>query len=115
MHLSLIKAHSQHVTMQVHKQGVRPWLLSAVYANPKPQTWDELWAELEDFARSINLPWMLMGDFNETKSLEERDYGGEEMIRRCNKFNNFIENSGLIDLGFTGPKFTWALGKNLAT
>ena len=32
------------------------------------------------------------------------------MWRRCNRFKNWIDNNGLIDLGFSGPKFTWARG-----
>jgi len=56
-----------------------------------------------------------MGDFNEMKILEEWEHGGEEMLRRCNKLNNFTENIVLIDLGFTSPKFAWARGKSLAT
>jgi len=58
---------------------------------------------------------LLAGDFNETKSLEERDHDGDDMLRRCLKFNNFIENNGLIDLGFSGPKFTWAHGTSEQT
>ena len=63
----------------------------------------------------INVPWMLAGDFNETRSLEERDHGGKEMARRCAKFNNWIENNGLLDMGFSGPKFTWSGGKSWST
>ena len=67
---------------------------------------EQLWCELESFSGSINIPWMLAGDFNETKNMEERDHGGDDMSRRCLKFNNLIENNGLIDLGYSRPKFS---------
>ncbi|KAJ8443567.1 hypothetical protein Cgig2_020654 [Carnegiea gigantea] len=68
--------------------------------------------ELSHLAYRTNQPWMLAGDFNETKSLEERDHGGCEMDRRCQNFNNWIENNELIDLGFTGLRFTWSRGNS---
>ncbi|GMH16358.1 hypothetical protein Nepgr_018199 [Nepenthes gracilis] len=29
------------------------------------------------------------------------------VMRKCAKFARWIDDFGLIDLGFTGPKFTW--------
>ena len=37
------------------------------------------------------------------------------MLRRCQRFKAWIENSGLIDLEYSGPKFTWARGLSIAT
>ncbi|KAJ8432043.1 hypothetical protein Cgig2_006328 [Carnegiea gigantea] len=37
-------------------------------------------------------PWLLASD------LEERDHGGFEMLRRCDKFKHWIESNGFIDL-----------------
>ncbi|KAJ8442543.1 LOW QUALITY PROTEIN: hypothetical protein Cgig2_026485 [Carnegiea gigantea] len=36
-----------------------------------------------------------------------------EMWSRLSNFARNIENNGLIDLGFSGPQFTWATGRNL--
>ncbi|KAJ8424161.1 hypothetical protein Cgig2_032096 [Carnegiea gigantea] len=45
VHLSLVQAYTQFVTMEVHKRGVRPWIFFAIYANPNPQAWKALWTE----------------------------------------------------------------------
>ena len=37
------------------------------------------------------------------------------MRRRCERFQQWIDNNGLIDLGFYGPKFTWARGGSRPT
>jgi len=37
------------------------------------------------------------------------------MQRRCTRFTQWIDNTGLIDLGFSGPKFTWARGLSPTT
>ncbi|KAJ8441577.1 hypothetical protein Cgig2_003083 [Carnegiea gigantea] len=81
----------------------------------KIYTREKLWLELTNVANNITMPWLLVGDFNETKSLDERGHGGDEMRRRCNNFNNFIENNALLDFGFHSPKFTWVRGKSMTT
>lgn len=52
----------------------------------------------------IDKPWLLAGDFNTYKSL---DGGSSNVMRKCAKFARWIDDCGLIALGFTGPKFTW--------
>ncbi|KAJ8448033.1 hypothetical protein Cgig2_028909 [Carnegiea gigantea] len=55
--------------------------------------------------RIINL-----GDFNETRSMSERKNCSDNLQQRCSNFDNWINNNGLIDLGFSGPEFTWCRG-----
>jgi len=108
MQVNILRAQPQFITMEIVSSGVRPWFFTAIYASPVAHQREVLWRGIEGFAGIVDKPWLLAGDFNETKNLEERDHGGDEMHRRCLKFNNIIQNNGLIDLGFSGPKFTWA-------
>lgn len=80
-HLTLVHSHYQFVTLEVKGKGLRLWLFKAVYASPQPHAREELWAELTNVAGNTTMPWLLVGDFNETKSLDERDHGGDEMRR----------------------------------
>ena len=113
--LNILIAHSQFITMKVHWKRMRMWCFTTVYASLAVEEREELWREIEAFIGSVDKPWMLAGDFNEAKNLEERDHGGDEMLHRCLRLNNVIENNGLIDLGFPSPKFTWARGLSLQT
>ncbi|XP_074299645.1 uncharacterized protein LOC141630789 [Silene latifolia] len=88
---------------------------SGVYASPDPTNRRELWAELEEFTRVNNRPWLLAGDFNETRSLSERHGSDNNMARRCERFNNWIEDCELIELAFTSPMHTWARGNSVET
>jgi len=113
--LNLVQSHRQFVTMEVTRRGIRPWLFTAVYASPIQQIREELWTELSIFAGVTSAPWMLAGDFNETRNLDERDHGGRDMARRCAIFNNWIENNGLLDFGYSGPRSTWSRGNRYDT
>ena len=115
LRVDLISMHEQYITMAIRFKHHLEWILTIVYANPHAPRCEALWHELEVFASHCNKPWLLAGDFNKTVNLEERNHGGEEMLRRCARFKHWIENSGLIDLGFSGPLFTWARGSHPQT
>ncbi|XP_074277180.1 uncharacterized protein LOC141600825 [Silene latifolia] len=107
--------HQKFLTVEIARLGELPWFFSAVYASPDPTNRRELWTEFENFARNNNHPWMLARDFNETRTMEERHGGDQNMARRCDKFNNWIENCELIKLAFTGSSYTWARGNSIET
>ena len=91
-------------------------MFSAIYAIPESSLRQELWEELERLKNLFTGPWMLAGDFNETSSMMERNGSyNSVMQRRCREFANWIENSGLIDLGCSGPGHTWFRGNSPET
>ena len=56
---------------------------------------------------NISLPWILLGDFNDMISEEEK-LGGLPVNRtHIAAFRNCLDKCGLKDLGFHGPRFTW--------
>ncbi|XP_074284243.1 uncharacterized protein LOC141608798 [Silene latifolia] len=110
-----IKEHQQFITVEIARNGELPWFFSAIYASPDPLNRRELWSELENFARINNRPWLLAGDFNETRNLNERHGGSASMARRCENFNNWIENCEFIELAFSGSPHTWARGNSVET
>jgi len=57
---------------------------------------------------AMHIPRLLAGDFNKTINLDERNHGGPKMSWRCTRFRHWIKNNGPIDLGYSGPKFTWS-------
>ena len=103
------------MTVEIKPPGRLSWILTCVYTSPQPQARDILWQKLQSVATEFHKPWLLAGDFNETISLKERNHGGSEMQRWCRRFKHWIDNTGLVDLGFSGPKFKWARGLTQAT
>ncbi|KAJ8444644.1 hypothetical protein Cgig2_023707 [Carnegiea gigantea] len=89
---------SEFITMEIMNKYGDDWLFSAVYGSPQEVTRNELWHKLSDFAQANNRPWMLAGDFNDTRDMEERMNCGDDLARRCLNFNHWIENNGFIDL-----------------
>lgn len=81
-----------------------------VYASPDPSKRKELWSELREFAHTRNKPWIIAGDFNETRFPSERSSSCHETTRRSAKFNEWVDEMQLIEVEFSGAAHTWARG-----
>ena len=55
----------------------------------------------------VNLPWVLLGDFNEMLAEDEKMGGLPLNVNRISAFREFINQCGLMNLGFHIPRFTW--------
>ncbi|KAK9983648.1 hypothetical protein SO802_033173 [Lithocarpus litseifolius] len=83
------------------------WLMSAVYASPRYVERRLLWDNLSKVAKLHTLPWIIAGDFNEVL-LGEENFGGRLVsISRAVNFQECLNTYGMIDLGFSGPWYTW--------
>lgn len=53
-----------------------------------------------EVAANHNLPWIMMGDFNEVLLGSEKFGGRPVNIRRALKFQDCLDACGMIDIGF---------------
>lgn len=83
------------------------WLLSGVYASPDLETRNLLWDELRTIADNYSGPWVAIGDFNEIISHSEKSGGRAPIPSRLAGYRDIINYCDFLDLGFTGPQFTW--------
>lgn len=83
------------------------WLFTAVYASPRSAERHILWNNLIKVSELHNLPWVMAGDFNEPL-IEEDKYGGRAVsVNRSLLFKECLDKCSMIDIGFTGARFTW--------
>jgi exonuclease III len=82
-------------------------LMISIYA-PQPRTEKRL---LWNYIMSLVNRWqgdsIVMGDFNEVRSADER-MGSVFNIQGATEFNDFISNSELVDIQLEGYSFTWS-------
>ncbi|GJR71510.1 RNA-directed DNA polymerase, eukaryota [Tanacetum coccineum] len=82
-------------------------LMISVYAPQAVSNKRVLWTYLTSLINRWNGESIVMGDFNEVRRMEER-WGSTFNVNGARAFNNFISNSGLVDLQLEGYTFTWA-------
>ena len=83
------------------------WLLIAVHGPPylaKRKKFRELMEYLID---CFSGHWLVIGDLNSTASNLDKSGGNQKGECSSRSFRNFVDNVGAIDMGFSGPKYTW--------
>ncbi|KAK3230979.1 hypothetical protein Dsin_002860 [Dipteronia sinensis] len=102
--LQIIASSRQCITALVEENSF-VWVLTVVYANPCVTTRRLLWKYLDSIRKCFALPWLIAGDFNEITNTSEK-IGGRPGFSNSG-FAEWIDSNHLVDLVFTGPKFTW--------
>ncbi|BBN67942.1 hypothetical protein Prudu_231S000200 [Prunus dulcis] len=69
--LQVVAHSSQSITALVTLRNHR-WLLTIVYANPCPGIREALWKYFDGLIEASNLPWLVLGDFNDIVSVDEK-------------------------------------------
>lgn len=107
-----ISISSQVIHTRVKENGYEEWVFSALYASPNPRLREVLWEGLKEFANNNQLLWSITGDYNDIASVEEsRSTAPDSNHNQRRKFVGNINHCKLMDVGASGPKFTWSNGK----
>ena len=72
-------------------------------ANERHKTWDMM----RGIVGSSNLPWVVMGDFNEVLCAHEHDGVGNRSQAQMDAFRDALDTCGLTDIGFIGRNWTF--------
>ena len=98
--------YSIHALVKVSSPSLS-FLLTAVYASSNFNKRKIFWDYLQNLVAIVSLPWVLLGDFNDMLSDDEKMGGLPVNRHRITTFRNCMDKYGLMDLGFQGPRFTW--------
>ncbi|XP_038972705.1 uncharacterized protein LOC120104884 [Phoenix dactylifera] len=98
---------SQQVVMVVSAPDAPPWVLCGVYASTNYRVRRVLWQEITSLTAQ-GVPTVVVGDFNCILSSGDKR-GGAAFTDRVDRreFHDFVSRTGLVDLGYSGPQFTW--------
>ncbi|KAM0880448.1 hypothetical protein ACQ4PT_033570 [Festuca glaucescens] len=99
------------IDIAVGEVGAMQWRFTGFYGEPSWENRDNSW----DFIRQLNiefdLPWLIMGDFNEVLYAHEKEGGNTRPLGMMQKFRECLSDCGLEDLGYIGDIFTWRRGE----
>ncbi|XP_062094258.1 uncharacterized protein LOC133800317 [Humulus lupulus] len=97
---------SQWMHFDVLAKNRDHFAITVVYASNDKIGRERLWEDLENMAHGISGPWIVMGDFNDVLSPEDRfpyHGNGSELA----SFQHCAESCRLLDMKFSGNFFTW--------
>ncbi|XP_058784025.1 uncharacterized protein LOC131658784 [Vicia villosa] len=107
LQISMISKEEQFIHLKVNNNLGDAWLLTVVYASPHERLKRLMWESIRKIAATINQPWLVVGYFNDIVCASEKKGGGQVSVHKCNVFRENMEDYYLLDLGASGPKFTW--------
>src|SRR4051812_38447954 len=96
---------SQYVHVSLVMGGIEARIFS-IHASCNASLKQSLWTDFTDF--NTVSPWLVAGDFNAVTCQEEKIGGRPISFQDTGDFNNMISQTGLIDTGLSGNKFTWS-------
>ncbi|XP_061370265.1 uncharacterized protein LOC133312983 [Gastrolobium bilobum] len=105
--VDLVNKSHQLVHVRIKRNQNDHFIFTAIYASPNGDKRKLLWEELRSFAHQNAKPWLVAGDLNEITSANEKRGGAPIDVNRCKEFGVVIEDCKLLDMGFSGSRFTW--------
>ena len=102
-----------HAIVQVRSLS-QHWLLSAIYGSPRFRERCILWNNHRVLSVRHNLPWAVMGDFNDVTKEEEKKGGNGICRTRVFEYTDCMDFCNLLDLGFSGSIFTWTNKRDIS-
>jgi hypothetical protein len=81
-----------------------------VYGEPRAEHRYLMWETLHHLHAASDLPWMVIGDFNETMWGYEHFSPTSRPARQMDDFRRALADCDLTDLGFSGLPYTYDNG-----
>ncbi|KAM2601691.1 hypothetical protein FF1_039826 [Malus domestica] len=95
------------VSIKIRESNGLEWWLSRVYGPCKYRERQDLWEELAGLYGLCSPRWCVGGDFNVVRFENEKSNGGRPTAS-MRIFNQFIQDSELIDPDLLNAQFTWS-------
>jgi hypothetical protein len=83
------------------------WRITCIYGAPRVENRAKVWSQLQDLRGQSNLPWLVVGDFNEALWQFEHMSATPRNENQMMAFRDTLQICGLVDLGFVGVPFTY--------
>ncbi|KAK1369554.1 hypothetical protein POM88_035646 [Heracleum sosnowskyi] len=85
----------------------RSWHFCGFYGEPKTTNRHYTWELLKKLRIVYSGPWLVMGDFNEILSQEDKEGGGVKSDSQIEAFCNYLEVCAIKSVDYKGNHFTW--------
>ncbi|XP_074341908.1 uncharacterized protein LOC141679304 [Apium graveolens] len=103
-----IKGSCNHyIDFEVVCEQLGRWRYRSFYGCPERYRRHESWDLLRGLAGDSNLPWCVVGDFNDMMFAHEKEGGRPHPRALLDGFTETVYECGLVDMGFLGNEFTW--------
>ncbi|PKI53937.1 hypothetical protein CRG98_025639 [Punica granatum] len=111
LQVQILSKSNQYIHLLLNGPKEVGWLaVTFVYASNDMLERRLLWRDLQALARNISHSWVLMGDFNAVKDIQEVKVVGREVVidQSMRDFADFLNSAELTDHTSIGCYYTWS-------
>ncbi|XP_019184584.1 PREDICTED: uncharacterized protein LOC109179530 [Ipomoea nil] len=110
----LLSYSKNYVDVEVTMAGYPHWRMTCYYGFSQRNRRAESWDLLRTLAAKSDLPWIVVGDFNDLLYQYEKRGGNPHPNSLLRGFGETLEDCGLAQLPMVGYPYTWEKGKGTA-
>lgn len=96
------------INLEVNEEGIGRWRLTGFYGFPDNSRRRDSWDLLRSLAGLSDLPWCIIGDFNDILDMDEKIGRVERPQWFIDGFRNAVLDCELSDISLDGYQFTWS-------
>jgi hypothetical protein len=99
------------IDIRINEHGEAGWRFTGFYGEPSSDRKHLSWDYIRSLHAEFDLPWIMVGGFNEILYSNEKEGGASRSLRCMQAFRDVLNECELEDMGFEGDIFTWRRGK----
>ncbi|GAU25702.1 hypothetical protein TSUD_216310 [Trifolium subterraneum] len=103
----ITKYSLNHIDLEVSDDVRGNWRITGFYGFPEGGRRRESWNFLCQLSQTSQLPWCIIGDYNDILSFDEKKGRSDRPNWLINDFRDAVLDAGLIDIELIGYPFTW--------
>jgi hypothetical protein len=108
LHVEVQEVTTRYIDMFLRLSPQQPlWHLTCVYGEPRVENQHNMWSQLQKLKVQNSLPRCVLGDFNAALWSFEHLSVKPRAERQMVAFRDTLEICELVDLGFSGPAYTY--------
>ncbi|XP_056692063.1 uncharacterized protein [Spinacia oleracea] len=104
--ITCIASSPNFVLCKINEVNGNIWYVVFLYGAPliddRKRVWDQLLQILSCYPKTL-----ILGDINQVEHFKDK-LGGRNLIEGWDMFNQFRLDSNLLEIPFSGPRFTWS-------
>jgi hypothetical protein len=105
--LQIIESSRYYIFAIIKDSDQTRWVLGVIYGDASHKENRPLWNKIQQYANDPSYPFRCLGDFNAISNPSEK-FGGSPTLNSNNRaFRDMLLQADLVDLGYSGPAFTW--------
>jgi hypothetical protein len=109
----LLEKSNRFIDVRVRESVSSPWFrITFVYGEPRTKNRPQMWDALRRLKGVSDLPWLVVGDFNEAMWGFEHFSACPRPERQMINFREALADCELTDLGFNGRPYTYDNGRD---